>query len=163
MSPKEEVAYINNEIQEYQLKADQAALQGNDTQRLLAGQLILIAATVITLSAAFLTTDRLGLSLGLHSRWILVTSWIAFAISIALGITGLVLDAKYFMKWQRFFTAIAVRLGTGKYTSSTIKNARIGLTKPKDHSPLWTLYTQIGFLVLGGIAFLILIIHLELK
>ena len=163
MTPKEEVEYINNEIQDYQSKADQAVMQGNDTQRLLAGQLILIAATIITLSAAFLTKDHLGMALGIQARLVLVASWIAFTLSITSGIAGLALDARFFRQWQMFFTEIAVRLGTGKYTSLTIKDARKGLVRPSDRSPLWTLYVQIGFLALGGIAFLVLIIHLELK
>lgn len=160
---KKEADYINKEIEAYQSKADQVSLQGNDTQRVLAGQLTLIAATVVTLSAAFLKTDSSGVALGIHARWVLIASWIAFALSIASGITGLVLDGKYFMKWQRFFVEIAQRLGTSQYTSATISKAREGLVKPKDNSPFWPLYVQIGLLVIGGIAFLTLIIHLELK
>lgn len=163
MLTQKDVDYVNKEISEHQSKADMAVNQANETQRLLANQLILIAGIVITVSAAFLTTDHSGFSLGIYSRWALITTWIAFTISICGGIIGLIADAKFFRKWQLFFTKIAERLGEGTYTSQNINDTRNGLTKPNDQSPTWPLRVQIISLAFGAIAFMTLIIHLVLK
>ncbi len=156
-----EAKFINHEMNEHQKLAVDAGAEANETQRMLAGQLILIAGTVITVSAVFLNTDH-GNTLGLHSKALLIGSWIAFAVSISSGILGLVLDSEFFVSWQKYHFGIAVELGTSKYTSLTIQKARNKNPLPKARSPVWPLYGQIGLLALGGLTFLALIIHLQL-
>ena len=163
MSPKEEATYINHEIEEFQKSSSNAAGQANETLRTLSGQLVVISGTIITLSAAFLSTDHTTSILGHHSRGLLVASWIALAISIVAGVASLYLDSNFFVAWQKYHFNLAKELGTGKYTSKNIGDIYKKHKHPRDRSYLFPLYLQFFFMGVGGLLFLVLIIHIELS
>ncbi len=157
----EEVKFINGE-KNARLELASAAIAGNnETQRQLAGQLILVAGTIITVGSIFLGPDR-SKSFGYHSELAFLVSLALFVLSIVAGIVGFIYDANFFKEWHGYHYKIAERLGTGKYTSSNIKDVEKGLKHPKKSSPRWPLYAQITFISLGGLFFLLLIVHLQL-
>jgi hypothetical protein len=162
---KEEAEYINREKEEFLKSSSTAALQANETFRTLSGQLVLVAGTVITVSAAFLTSDSSKVPVGNHAKYLLVSAWILLGGSIVSGIVSLYSDANFFVSWQKYHFALAKELGTGKYTSKTIgKIYEVHKEKrPRDRGYLFPLYIQFILMGLGGLLFMVLIIHLELR
>ena len=153
-----EVDYINHEIGEYQKSSVEVANQANETLRLLSGQLILIAGTMLTISAAFIT-DNLRSSPELESlKWLLAVSWIVLGSSMFLGIVDIIMTSKLFSAWSKYHYGIAAELGTGKYTSRNINKAKEKNKRPRNKSPQWPLYVQISLLGVGTLGFVIVII-----
>lgn len=165
MSPEEKVQFANHEIDEYQKLSGDAAGQGNETLRFLSGQLILIAATIITVSAAFIASGYEGHPLDITAKQLLTGAWIALALSVIFGIADIMVTAKFFTRWQIYHYKMAEELSRADYRSSVesvIESARNKLKdiRPKPESPHWLLYAQIGCLAVGLGTFLVLIIKL---
>lgn len=163
MTPKDEADYINHEKEEFLKSSGTAALQANETFRTLSGQLILIAGTIITVSAAFLTTDSSKMLVGHYAKFLLIAAWVLFGSSIVSGIVSLYSDANFFVSWQKYHFNLAKELGSGKYTSKTINKIYDEHERPRDRGYLIPLYIQFVLMGLGGLLFMILIIHLELR
>jgi hypothetical protein len=168
MNPEEKATFANHEIDEYQKLSGEAAGQSNETLRFLSGQLILIAATIITVSAAFVASGYQGHPLNLTAKQLLLAIWIALAISITFGIADIIVTAKFFTRWQIYHYKMAEELSVANYKSSVndiIKAARSKLKdiKPQPESPHWLLYVQVGCLAIGLLTFLVLIMIVLLK
>lgn len=165
MSMVEKIKLANHEIDEYQKLSGSAAGQANETLRFLSGQLILIAATIITISAAFIASDYDGQPLDIFSKQLLTAAWIILTLSISFGIADIIITARFFTRWQIYHHKMAESLSVSDYQSSIdailqVTRNQLAPLKPKSESPHWPLYTQVGCLTLGLLLFLVLIIKL---
>lgn len=165
MNLEGKVKFANHEIDEYQKLSGAAAGQGNETLRFLSSQLILIAATIITVSAAFIASGHQEALLGVEAKQLLAATWILLALSITFGVADIIITAKFFTRWQVYHYKMAEELSAADYKMAIqgiIESARDKLRpiKPQPESPHWPLYTQVACLAIGLIAFLTLILKL---
>lgn len=156
---QEEARRVNKLKDEYISAADDAARQANDTSRTIHGHLIVFSGTIISVSAVFINSTS-SPKLGHHSQLLLATAWIVFLISIISGIYALDSGARFLKKWQTYNNKMAKLLGSGKYTTQTLKENN---APPSHNSSDIPGYIQYGTASLGVVMFLILMMHLLFK
>lgn len=164
-----DIARFKHELAEteYQ-KSINSSLEGNQTERDLCSQLMLIATVVFTVTGAFVTNNQ-DYDLRTCQTAILIGGLILLLASIGSGLRYYFALIKFHQKWGKLYRDkgnIFVNLqnvhDSEEWISAGKDMKRLDKTAIEENSTIW-LKTQVGLLVGAGTSYLILIITILAK